>query len=435
VSEPFTRRAFFDQPQLVGARWWQESLVTHQNPITRRNALNKIVAIGVGVGAAGLLVSLVTRRSRREPPALDFDALELQKLQGWDVGHAGEAPALPGAVSVDVAGGSDWRDAMPDLATALTPKRPELAPFYVPTLFQALTPPSSAGLRNFLAPIHDGAMDAAYLRGQALADLFSDSGAPDRTAVLVDAPGPIAVAVAAGMAQRFAPVFLFDNWPHPVGVVPSQLALAATLYYRPRFLAAKADAPPVFVGDDQRLAPYTDASDRFDNRYLLHLPGAAALRGLGIERLMYVRPKNGDVELDDLNDDFVALHKDGIEVKIVALDNFQEQPQADPTAPHHYYWGGTPSSHVYFWPTYGWHVGPTPRLPPPSTPLPTRLTTGASYAPVSRPTMFSSRTLGGASGVGRQKPTGFGRVSYRVGDSSSGRSGSIGRAGHYYTGG
>ena len=37
-----------------------------------------------------------------------------------------------------------------------------------------------------------------------------------------------------------------------------------------------------------------------------------------------------------------------------------------------------------------------------------------SYAPKTRPTMFSGRTTGAARGVGRTKPTGFGKVSSRV---------------------
>jgi len=49
--------------------------------------------------------------------------------------------------------------------------------------------------------------------------------------------------------------------------------------------------------------------------------------------------------------------------------------------------------------------------------------------------MFSSRTLGGTAGVGRQKPTGFGRVSVgSSGSSSSARSGSLGRTTTSYGG-
>jgi hypothetical protein len=54
------------------------------------------------------------------------------------------------------------------------------------------------------------------------------------------------------------------------------------------------------------------------------------------------------------------------------------------------------------------------------------------YRPAKRDTMFSSRTVGGTPGVGKQKPSGFGLVSVRGGRSvgvagGSRRSGSFGR--------
>ncbi|HVI24327.1 MAG TPA: hypothetical protein VM691_12635, partial [Myxococcales bacterium] len=67
---------------------------------------------------------------------------------------------------------------------------------------------------------------------------------------------------------------------------------------------------------------------------------------------------------------------------------------------------------------------------------PANVSRGAAYRAVQRPTIFSSRTLGAGSGVGKQRPSGFGRVSVRASASSGkitsvnkGRSGSFGRAG------
>jgi hypothetical protein len=64
--------------------------------------------------------------------------------------------------------------------------------------------------------------------------------------------------------------------------------------------------------------------------------------------------------------------------------------------------------------------------PPPPNPV--------NYRPVTRPTVFSAARVGGnASGVGKVKPTGFGRTSVRMSSSGqvtgtrSGRSGSYGR--------
>ena len=62
-------------------------------------------------------------------------------------------------------------------------------------------------------------MEVAYRRGKALASLFKGNAAA--AMVVVDLAGPEAVAFAAGAASAFDPVFAFDNWPHPRGVVPS----------------------------------------------------------------------------------------------------------------------------------------------------------------------------------------------------------------------
>jgi len=175
-----------------------------------------------------------------------------------------------------------------------------------------------------------------------------------------------------------------------------------------------------------------DESDRFDNRYLARLPGADRMEALGIKRVLYVTASPESHELDDLNDDFVALKNKAIDVKMIALSDFAPAPTAllqdnhlPPTDPTYYY-GGHPYGHVYFWSSYHWYSpGYTGRAWTGS--LPRSVSTGRSFAPVSRPTIFSSRTVGGLAGVGKQKPSGFGRASYRAGGGGFGRSGSFGR--------
>src|SRR5207248_1309850 len=107
--------------------------------------------------------------------------------------------------------------------------------------------------------------------GGLLAWLLSQSDEVDITMDALDVQGPTSVAVAAGMAPGFDPVFVLDNWPHPLGVVPSHLTLGAVLYYRPLFMRLRGSrtgrAPPVFVLDRNRLARYTDEETQFDNRY------------------------------------------------------------------------------------------------------------------------------------------------------------------------
>ena len=156
-------------------------------------------------------------------------------------------------------------------------------------------------------------------------------------AIVVDLDGQDAVAFAAGASSRFDPVFLFDNWPHPHGVVPAHLALAAAAYYQPMLsnaaTAAQNDprpAAPMFVLDRLRLATYTDSATQFDNRWVARMPGVQALRSMGITRLLYVGPAANAHELDDLNDDFVTDHAAGISITLVdvtSLDSTQVKSQ------------------------------------------------------------------------------------------------------------
>ena len=250
------------------------------------------------------------------------------------------------------------------------------------------------------------------------------------------------MAVAAGMAPGFDPVFVLDNWPHPLGVVPSHLTLGAVLYYRPLFMRLRGSrtgrAPPVFVLDRNRLARYTDEETQFDNRYVARLPTPTNLQSLGIRRLLYIAPDQSDMrELDDLNADFVAFRDASIDVKVMPLSDLMPPAQQTPQS-HGYYYGGHAHTHFLFWQTYGWYSS-APGRPAltqrTASPLP-QVSRGAEYRPAPRPTIFSSRTLGGGAGIGKQKPSGFGRVSVRTSRSTgsitavrTGRSGSFGRAG------
>jgi len=200
------------------------------------------------------------------------------------------------------------------------------------------------------------------------------------------------------------------------------------------------------VLDADRLNPYRDEVEHFDNRYTVALPSAARLQSLGVSRVLYVRGGDGALESDDLNEDFAELDRSGIPVRLVSLGDFQAA--AAPNVPdagapatasgsthrRYYYGGGGSWSHVHFWHSYGWYSPPPPRgvpsrMPPPSPP-PSR---ASSYRPVARQTMFSSRAVGGAVGIGKTKPSGFGRISVRTARSTGavsvgrGRSGSFGR--------
>lgn len=435
ARKSFRRMAFIHSDDLLGARWWFDGMQsTATLAPSRRNALKFLVGMGGLLGTAMVMRSGCRALSA---PTITMDALDLQRREGWAVGAESASLVIPDRTSQDSEGNTSWSAMLTTLARDLAPGTPALEPYYVPTLFDVLGNPRGAGLLPKLGPMHSPAMDVANHAAHALAALFAD-GAWKETALILDLPGPESVAAAAGVARVFAPVFLYDNWPHPLGVVPSHQTLAAALYYRPELVAAglgrQEPRSPAFVLDARRLSPYRDEPGRFDNRYLARLPGADGFERLGISHVLYVTANPERHELDDLNDDFVALRNRAIDVKMVALSDFapaserllreSDLPITDST----YYYGGHPLGAHYFWSSYHWY-SPSGFGRGFTGGLPRTVSGGYGFAPAPRPTMFSSRTIGGLGGVGRQKPSGFGRVSYRSGGGVFGRSGSFGRMG------
>ncbi|MGZ3429529.1 MAG: hypothetical protein ACXVCV_22920, partial [Polyangia bacterium] len=388
-----------------GARWWRESLGIAR--WASRPAVGTMGLIGA-LSLAGCATTWGGTRDDQQVAANDeldvnVDALQLQRDEGWDVGQTGATLAFPDSTTEDAAGGQGWREAMANLAGTLAPSAAALQPFYVPTLFQSLIGPAGQRLRAVMRPIHSAEMDADFARGLALRAQFAGAQWPKDTALVVDAPGPRAVAVAAALADHFAPVFTFGNWPHPLGVVPAHQTIAASLYFLPMFSAADtvraADAPPLFVLDANRLAHYADADKEFDNRYFVHLPTAEQLAAIGIRHVLYVGA--GDRELDDLNAALVALCQKGVDVKMVALGDFVraddepamaaaegdggdgdeegDEPEAAPIDPAwtfafawahplylwpHYWYRGCWWDGGLFWGDYRWYPGPRgPMLP------------------------------------------------------------------------
>ena len=452
---PFRQRASFDRRELVGARWWHtEQRLAAASASPGRSLAKLAVAAGV-LGGIGLLAAAaggafdpdrsVSSGSRDpggrvislRPTGFDEtvftkEALAAQHADGWDVGSAGEALVYPDASEVDATGVSPRAEG---LAARLAPAQQSLAPWYVSTLFQCPEQSANARLRAGLRPIRSPAMDDAFGRGAGLRSLFDEDDMPVDVAIVADLPGPEAVAFAAGLAPRFDPVFTFDNWPHPRGVVPAHLTLAAALEYAGWFAERRPvlAAPPCFVLDRNRLAPYSDAADRFDNRYVAKLPSAGQWAALGVKHVLYVVPAGVPLqELDDLNDDFVAYAAAGIDVKALSLGDLRESQDAaaEPVrsggpVTRHYLYGGRPTAHPWFWHNYGWR---TPRVPVSSVEPPS-VSRGFEYVPSARPTIFAS----GA------KPRGFGNVTFHVPSSShetgsSGRSGSFGRSGSSVSG-
>lgn len=254
-------------------------------------------------------------------------------------------PSISAAQTADVAGLTTWSDESRDLGDDLAPRRSDLQPWAVRALLDVPRElarrgqPTGGWLAPACAPEDRLARDRAWRLARALAD----AGQAADTAVVLDLPGPQAVAAAAGMAGIFDPVFTSDSLPHPSGVVPSAQTLASALYWRPVFVAERgrraADAGPSFILDGARLAPYANEADRFDNRTHARLPGPEALRALGVRRVLYVRPNRGAVaEADDLNELFAALPAAGIEVRHLGLDAVEPEEPVERGASHASSW-------------------------------------------------------------------------------------------------
>ena len=421
MTEPFKRDEFLDKPGIVGARWWHEGLA-QSDPAGRRTAL-KALLVGGGLLAVSVLVSK-SCTSEPDTTTVSRNSLEMQKEYGWSFGAAAESLTFDGTTL------QPYDPALASrLATDLAPTQASLRPYFIPTLLQSIGAaprsviPGDPPVIPLLAAVHPIAtsgMASAYRRGLALASLFK-VGVPG-VAVVVDLPGPESIAFAAGASSVFEPVLAIDNWPHPRGVVPAHLTLAAALFYQPRFtrtatarqaastVSSVVPPPPMFVLDRSRLTPYTDEIKQFDNRHLARLPPTTMLTALGITHILYVVPTDADIpELNDLNSPFVSSLGAGITVKIVASTAWSPEPVAPPpfdtshptpaagsdaamaklldtmsdelakslVAP--YFYGGSAATNDAFWVDYPW-VTP-PRTGPRAASVSTR---GRDYVPMPR---------------------------------------------------
>lgn len=428
-----------------GTLWWRQML-------SRREANKRIAQIGLAAVAVSAVGMAGCGSDEEDELVEEHEALDLQKKDGWNVGATDQRLAIKNSSTSDSKQSLDWATYKEPstLLKAYNPKASEWQPFVVPTLVQSLQQPS---LKGQISPVHTSSMDEAYSRGLGMKELLKTSKNAANTLLVVDLPGPEAVAYAAALADVADVVLGFDNWPHPLGVVPSQQTLGALLYYaqevEEKAATRPADAPAILLLDNTRLTEYKDADDQFDNRYLAKLPPADKLAAMNVQTVMYAVPdETKNAEADDINEDFVAFQNKGINVAMIPLTNFKPATDGSDTTrvaanntgttTHHrtYYYGGGMGMSPWFFAMY-------PMMMPGigyRTPIGTPPVSRPTYRPTSRPTMFSSRTVGGrASGVGKTKPTGFGRVSTRTSSSgtrtvggrsssSSGRSGSFGRS-------
>ncbi|MBX7222182.1 MAG: hypothetical protein K1Y36_19695 [Blastocatellia bacterium] len=419
--------------------WWRTS--------RRKFIIGGAVA---GVGALAVAGGGLYWLLKDDTSEVNHDSLDLQKKHGWNIGSEEKTISLPNAQTKDSLGTENWKKYLDQNAmlAAWTPKAPNWAPYFVPTLIQSL---QFETLRKVMTPVFTPDMQEAYERAQSIArDFLANAQNAADTAIVVDVPGRDSVAFGAGMADSGRLIAGFDNFPHPLGVVPSHETLGALLYYTGEIETKQAQvkdtAPAVFLLDSKRLSEYKDEETQFDNRFLAKLPSAQKLREAGIKSILYITPDRArSEELDDLNEDFVAFKDQGLSVAVLPLSDFTPvsetvaQKQADGTTQtqvvRHYYYGGNPLGHTWFfysYPFYSPYPSYVQRYPTYSRPPSPPPVSAPRYLPAPRPTMFSGTRIGGsASGVGRSKPSGFGRTTVRVSPSGSVVGTRPGRSGYY----
>ena len=431
------------------------------NHISRRS-VGKGLAWGAVLAMAGVTVYQLAGDSDSEVSA---DSLDLQKKEGWNVGSTDKFLSFDGASLTDSQGKNLTSYDPNYLISVYQPRDSRWQPFFVPTLIQSL---SQQSLNGQMRPVCTPLMRETYDRAQGLRDLIAQTPNPSQTLIISELPGAQSVAFGAAMADIAQLVPVFDNWPHPLGVVRSHETLGAMSYYASEIeekrSKLKENAPAILLLDSNRLTAYTDQDTQFDNRYLAKLPPADQLKQRGVQQVIYlVRDESQKEELDDINDDLVEWQKQGINVRMLRLSEFKpvdEPTQAavagstavagtttTTTVQRHYYYGGYPWGSWWFYNHYGYgypreviiyREGRSVPIPRPST-GPTF--EPPTYRPTSRPTIFSSSRIGGASGVGKTRPSGFGRTSVRMSSGGrvtgtrSGRSGSYGRSGGGWFGG
>lgn len=362
---PFVREGHVDKPGIIGSHWWNKELAEASALRSRRNV---ILALAVSAGVVAVLGAAVVTAADSGMREELRRSLDVQRDFGWSFGATSETVAFELVFTPVYSQG-----ALSRMVADLTPRNRALEPWFIPTLFQSpsalprtpIVDPEGqipVPLSSALRPIHTPSMIQAEKAGAALAKLLAQAG--NNVALVIDLDGPEAVSFAAGVANRFEPVFLFDNWPHPRGVVPAHLTLAATLYHQPSLAMAANLRPipsgPAFVLDRKRLSAYTDEAEQFDNRWLARLPGADDLVKMEVKRVLYVSPtQDAPIDSADLSDSLEAWAKRGIDVRAIALDAFSADTVGDLR------YGGSAGLEGAFFSDYPWGPpgGPSAVIP------------------------------------------------------------------------
>lgn len=323
-QRPFERDAFFDDPGIVGARWWNRAFDAEMEA-TRRQALKAMTGLGVAVGAVALLgVGGVAVAVAAQPDEKLKKAVDVQREIGWNAGSFDQNLTFTTAAPLD-------QPALLRLGETMKPRR--YAPFWIGTQLEAITavPKRTLGgvavrpLPSLMQNVQSEGLRSCFRAGQALATIVA--GENLGCLVVVDDQGPRSVAFAAGASSTFEPVLLLDNWPHPAGIVAAHETLGALAAYERDFAAGAARRsgapPPLFVLDRGRAVPLTDPEVHFDNRYFAALPAAATMKTWGFSRaLLVVAGQHTLPEAGDVGVAFAEYAAAGMDVRIIGIDMF-----------------------------------------------------------------------------------------------------------------
>ncbi|MDP1561615.1 MAG: hypothetical protein Q8M16_09480 [Pirellulaceae bacterium] len=243
--------------------------------------------------------------------------LRLPLWFGWRVELAvGEQAAL------DAAGSLAWREyaTTERLFEAWSPAADSLwEAYHCPTLFAALDqiPTGKVGV----AP---EVWIPEWLRTEVPAPSWLDA----QTWLILDGPPLASIAMAAHLCyqQVCQPVCTFDNWPHPSGLLKSEVALAGLIRYAPLMAQARSKwhkgLPPVWICDSGRLGFRPGRPKDFDNRYYLDdsiLPGIELLRQHQLQRVVYASVNVSDPPTADIAGYLHSLQKQGLPVLRIGL--------------------------------------------------------------------------------------------------------------------
>ena len=143
--------------------WWRATLRTR--PLL--GLIGRWSMPLTGGGSSLVLGGCAELAAETRPDDQAMSALDEQRQDGWNIGGEDRPLVFPGAQTLDAAGGVRWRAVLPTLASHLAPADPRWAPYYNPTLFQALEAPRNAALAAVIRPISTPEMTTAAQRGEA----------------------------------------------------------------------------------------------------------------------------------------------------------------------------------------------------------------------------------------------------------------------------